>query len=114
MLDMSRAGTTRTKTADLLDATLQVCGEADRFHMSPVNDNNASVGSFKKLDLDYLQVCGQRIAFVDPLLSIFCRCCPAHVCSAQGAGRMARSNSACLARRRQSQTSSSTAPTQTP
>ena len=32
-----------------------VCAEADRFRMSPVNANR-SVESFKKLDLDYLEV----------------------------------------------------------
>ena len=32
-----------------------VCAEADRFRMSPVNGNR-SVESFKKLDLDYLEV----------------------------------------------------------
>lgn len=37
-------------------ANYGVCQESDRFKMSPVNDNNASVESFKKLDLDYLQV----------------------------------------------------------
>jgi len=36
-------------------ANYGVCQESDRFKMSPVNDNNASVESFKKLDLDYLQ-----------------------------------------------------------
>ncbi len=32
-----------------------VCAEADRFRMSPLNSNR-SVHSFKKLDLDYLEV----------------------------------------------------------
>lgn len=36
-------------------ATYSVCNEADRFRMSPVNDVNTSIRSFKKLDLDYLQ-----------------------------------------------------------
>lgn len=32
----------------------QVCNEADRFRMSPVN-GDATVESFKHLDLDYLE-----------------------------------------------------------
>ena len=36
-------------------ASYSVCAEADRFRMSPVNANR-SVESFKKLDLDYLEV----------------------------------------------------------
>lgn len=36
-------------------ATYNLCHEADRFRMSPVNDFNSSIKSFKKLDLDYLQ-----------------------------------------------------------
>ena len=40
-------------------ASYSVCAEADHFRMSPLNANR-SVHSFKKLDLDYLEVRRRR------------------------------------------------------
>ncbi len=56
-------------------ANYGVCQEADRFKMSPVNDNNASVESFKRLDLDYLQVGSRGIQCTREfgLVSAVCR-----------------------------------------
>ena len=57
-----------------------VCAEADRFRMSPLNSNR-SVHSFKKLDLDYLEVRLCRLC-----------CCVVSPCSTKCASNNAAQN----------------------
>lgn len=61
---------------------MQVCQEADRFRMARPNDDTA-VESFKRLDLDYLEV-GDSLVLYDatlqPMPAHACACTRAHSC----------------------------------